>query len=100
MAVADGSVLTVRMMTSSQSFGERLEQCIVAERLEQALCGPQRQQARTDRCVTVRGDEHNRNRLPAARQFLLKIGSRHADHRDIENEAVGLTDELRREERL
>src|SRR5438309_11494249 len=100
VAVTAGPVLTVRMITSSQRFGERLEQRIVAERFEQALCGPQRQQAWTDSWVTVRGDEHNRNRLPAAYQFLLQVGSGHANHRDVENEAVGLTHELRREERL
>ena len=47
--------------------------------------GPLREQARTDSVVTVRGDEHNRNRLPPACQFLLQVGSRHADHRDVEN---------------
>src|SRR5436190_7152216 len=100
VAVTAGPALAVRMITSSQSFGERLEQRIVAEWFEQALCGPQRQQAWTDRWITVRGDEHNRNRLPAACQFLLQVGSGHADHRDVENEAAGLADELRREERL
>jgi hypothetical protein len=57
-----------------QSSGERLEQRIVAERLEQALCGPLRQEARTDSVVTVRGDEYNRNRLPPADQ-LTPTGS-------------------------
>src|ERR1700730_6147930 len=46
------------------------------------------------------GDEDNWNRLPPACQFLLQVGSRHADHRDVENEALGLANELRREERL
>src|SRR5258708_35626831 len=78
--------------------GERLEQRVVAERLEQALRGPLRQQARTDSFVTVRGDEHNRNRLPPPCQYLLQIGSRHGWHGDVEDQATGLTDELRREE--
>src|ERR1700682_2747998 len=93
-------LLVLARLPRSKGFGKRLEQRIVAERLEQALRSSQRYEARTDTGVTVRGDEHNRNRLPPACQFLLQVGSRHAGQCDVENEAVGLADELRREERL
>src|SRR6266568_7395888 len=77
---------------------ERLEQRRLAERLEQALHGAPFEHERADRLIPGRGNEHDRNLLAAARQFLLQILSGHARHRDVEDQASGLVDITRREE--
>jgi hypothetical protein len=48
----------------------------------------------------VGGDEDDRDLLPPPRQFSLKIGPRHPGHRDVQEEALGFADEVRREERI
>src|SRR6185369_12215040 len=79
---------------------ESVEQGRFAQRLEQALDGPCREQARADRLIVSRCDEHNRDDLPATDQFLLQFGARHAAHRDVEQQAVGLAENIGREERF
>ncbi len=59
-----------------------------------------RQQPRTDGPVSIGGDEDNRDLLPPTDQFLLKIGARHAGHRDVENQAARFADDLGGEERF
>ena len=71
---------------------ERFEQSRVAEWLEQALDGALLEQAWPDALISVSGDEDDRDRLPAKRQFLLEIGSGHARHGDVENQTLGLAD--------
>src|SRR5712664_4906497 len=77
---------------------ERLKQSRVAERLEQALHGTLFERAWTDGLICLSGDEDDRNLLPASRQLLLKIGSGHAGHGDVEDQTPGLTDAIGREE--
>src|SRR5918995_1869973 len=79
---------------------ESVEQRRLAERLEQVLHCALREQARTDRPVSVGGDEDNRNLLLPADQFLLQFGPRHAGHRDVEEQTARLADEIGREERF
>ena len=49
----------------------------VAEWLEQTRHRAGREEARLERLIALRGDEHNRDSFPAASQFLLKIWSAH-----------------------
>jgi hypothetical protein len=72
----------------------------IAEWLEQALHGTLCKHAWTDGLISVSDDEDDRNRLPAKRQFLLEIGSGHAGHGDVEDQASGLADTIGREERF
>src|SRR5438094_280217 len=77
---------------------ERGEQRRFAEWLEQALYRTLCEQAATDDLILVRGDEDDRNRPPATRQFPLEIGSRHARHGNVENHTLGPVDVIGREE--
>src|SRR5467141_714881 len=77
---------------------ERLRQCRVAERLEQAPRGALIERALTDGLICLSGDEDDRNVLPANRQLLLQIGPGHAGHDDVEEQTPGLTDAIGREE--
>src|SRR6266850_474529 len=77
---------------------ERLKQSRVAERLEQALHGTQFERAWADGLICLTGDEDERNLLPANRQLLLQIGSGHFGHGDVEDQTLGLTDAVGREE--
>src|SRR5262249_37249189 len=72
----------------------RIVQLAFAEWLEQALDRPGFEQPGTNADVPLRGDEHNRNVLPAPDQFLLERRARHAWHGDVENEALRPTDVL------
>src|SRR5918993_1185075 len=74
------------------------EQSRLAERLEQALHGSLRQHARADAIVSSRRDVDDWNLEPSARQLLLEIGSGHARHRDVQDQAPRLANEPRREE--
>src|SRR5262249_34722020 len=69
---------------------ERLQQRRLAERLEQARHGPLGEQAGPVGLIAVRGDEDDRNRVSAPRQFLLELESGHARHGDVEEETLGL----------
>src|ERR1700675_160428 len=79
---------------------ERLTQSRVAEWLEQAIYSALVQQAGSDSFIRLSGDENDRNLLPANCQFLLQIGPGHARHDDIEDQALGLTNAIGREELL
>src|ERR1700722_10894084 len=85
----------------SSKYGiERLKQSRVAERLEQALHGTVSERACTHALICLSGDEDDRNLLPANRQLLLQIKSGHTRHDDVEDQALGLTDAIGREERF
>src|SRR5436189_4322874 len=74
---------------------DRIPQCRPAERLEQTFHGTRFDQAGTNVFVSMSRYEDNRNRLATARQLLLKRGPAHARHRNVENQTLRLTDELR-----
>ena len=96
------------MLGSVHSKGgiERLQQCRLAEWLEQALHGTLFEHAWTDSRISESGDEDDRNLLPAKRQFSLEIESGHARHSNVEEQTLGLADAIgceelfRRRERL
>jgi hypothetical protein len=83
-----------------------LKQRRVAERLEEALHGALFEQVLTDAPIFIGRNENDRNFEPAKRQFPLEIGSGHARHGDVEDQASGLDDAigskefLRRRKRL
>src|SRR5438128_4805380 len=77
---------------------ECLQQSRFAEWLEQALHGAPCEHEGADRLIPGRGNEHDRNLLATARQFLLQILSGHPRHRNIEDQASGPVDTIRREE--
>src|SRR5262249_6904504 len=85
---------------SAKRRPDRVQQSCLAERLDQALYGPAREQTRAGGPVREAGDEHNGNLLAPPCQFLLKVGARHPGHRDIEEQTAGLADDIRREERF
>src|SRR5207237_9562391 len=65
---------------------ERLKQRRLADGLEQALHGTLSEHAWTDGLIAESGDEDDRHRLPATRQFPLEIRSGTARHGDVESE--------------
>ncbi len=67
----------------------RLQQRRLTERLREDVDGAALDHARTNRLITLSGDEHDRNVEPAAAQLVLEVGSAHAGHRDVEDEAAG-----------
>jgi hypothetical protein len=73
---------------------ERLKQGRIAEWFEQALNRTLFEQAWTHGLVCMSGDEHDWNLLPATRQFPLEIGSGHARHGDVKDQASGLGDAI------
>ncbi len=71
---------------------ESLKQSSIAEWLEQApATAPLCQNSRADSFIPIRSDKDDRNVLPTALQFLLKLRSGHARHTDVEDQTVGLT---------
>ncbi len=76
---------------------DRLKQRRITEWLKQALHGALFEQARADRVIPVGGDENDRNVLSTKRQFPLEIGSGHARHGDVKDQASGLADAIRRQ---
>src|SRR5262249_32693500 len=89
-----------RLSSHPQRGVQRIEQGGIAERLEEALHSALGEQPRPDGLVTVAGDEHDRNRVPPTYQFLLKLGSRHPGHRNVEDQTFSLRHELRGKERI
>src|SRR5262245_27764292 len=79
---------------------QRIEQGCIAERLEQALHCAMGEQPWSDGPVIIGGDEHDRDCLLPTDQFLLKRGSRHPGHRDVEDQTSSPGHELRREKRV
>src|SRR6185436_4905349 len=79
---------------------ERLKQSRLAEWLEEALHGPQFEHPWTNTFISASGDEHDRNLLPAERQFPLQIGSRHARRGDVEYQTSCPANTISREELL
>jgi hypothetical protein len=77
---------------------ERLEESGFAEWLEQALHGTGLEQPGAQRVVSLSGDEDDRDKPLPADQLVLKLRSRHPGHRDVEDEALGVTDAIGRKE--
>jgi hypothetical protein len=76
----------------------RLEQSRVAEWLEQAFHGTLFDQPPANDHISISRNEDDRNRLSPLDQFLLKIRPGRSRHSDIEEQASGLVDAIRREE--
>jgi hypothetical protein len=79
---------------------ECLDQGGLAEWLEQALNGTVLQQARADGLIAVSRDEDNWNLRSTTLKLPLQFGATHARHGDVEDQAWGLTQAVRREELL
>src|SRR5262249_10028736 len=82
----------------AQGSLERLQQRRLAEGLEQACHGPLGEQAGRVGLIAVRGDEDDRNRVSAPRQFPLELEAGHARHGDVEEETLGLAETRGHEE--
>src|SRR6266478_5958800 len=87
-------------LTHSKCDIERLKQSRVAEWLEQALHRTLFEHSRAHSLVSLSGDEDDWNLLPTTLQFLLKGGSGHSGHGNVEDQTSGLADAIRREELL
>src|SRR5262245_58572794 len=90
--IPPGVVMARRPSARTKSRAESLLQGRVAERLEQAIHRALLDQTRPHGVVPMCGDEHNRDRLAAAQQFPVQLGSRHSRHRNVEDQASGLAD--------
>src|SRR5712671_4401116 len=84
-------------LTHSKCDIERLKQSRVAEWLEQALHRTLFEHSRAHSLVSLSGDEDDWNLLLTKLQFLLKAGSGHSRHGNVEDQASGLADAIGRE---
>src|SRR6266853_2412919 len=84
-------------LTHSKCDIERLMQSRVAEWLEQALHRTLFEHSRAHSLISLSGDEDDWNLLPTKLQFLLKSGSGHSRHGNVEDQASGLADAIGRE---
>src|ERR1700676_2720023 len=89
---------TADRLTHSKCDIERLKQSCVAEWLEQALHRTLFEQSRAHSVISLSGDEDDWNVLPTKLQFLLKAGSGHSGHGNVEDQTTGLVDAIGREE--
>src|SRR6266436_5739485 len=87
-------------LTHSKCDIERLKQSRVAEWLEQAFDRTLFEQSRAHSLISLSGDEDDWNLLPTKLQFLLKAGSGHSRHGNVEDQTSGLADAIGREELL
>src|SRR5437762_1172100 len=67
-----------RWSADPQRGGDRLQQRRLAERLREDVDRAALHHARANRFITLSGDEHDRNVLPAAPQLVLEGWSAHA----------------------
>src|SRR4029077_3879377 len=79
---------------------ERLKQSRVAEWLVQALHCTLFEHSRAHSLISLSGDEDDWNLLSTTLQFLLKAGSGHSGHGNVEDQTSGLADAIGREELL
>jgi hypothetical protein len=77
-----------------------LKQSRVAEWLEQALHGTLFEHSRAHSLISLSGDEDDWNLFPTKLQFLLKAGSGHSGHGNVEDQTSGFADAIRREDCL
>jgi len=87
-------------LTHSECDIKRLKQGRVAEWLEQAFHRPLFEHSRAYRLISLSGDEDYWNPLPTKLQFPLEARSGHSGHGNVEDQASGLVDTIRREELL
>jgi len=85
-------------LTHSKCDIERLKQSCVAEWLEKARHRTLFAQSRAHSLISLSGDEDDWNLLPTTLQFLLKAGSGHSGHGNVEDQASGLADAIGGEE--
>jgi hypothetical protein len=88
------------LLTHSNCGIERLKQGRIAEWLEQALHRALFEHSRAHSLISLSGDEDDWNLLPTELQFLLKAGSRHSRHGNVEDQTSGLADAIGGEELL
>src|SRR5258707_10644162 len=81
-------------LTYSKCDIERLEQSRVTEWLEQALHRTLFEHSRAHSLISLSRDEYNWNLLPMKLQFLLKAGSGHPGHGNVEDQTSGLADPI------
>src|SRR5262245_27852545 len=86
--------------TSPKRTIECVEESPFAERLEEAVYSSICKDPGSNGVVSARGDEHDWNVPPASCQLALKIWTRHPGHRDVEDQAVRLAEDIRCEKRL
>src|SRR6266478_2894859 len=77
---------------------ERLQQSRIAEWFEQALYRTLFEHSRAHSLISLSGDEDDWNLLPTKLQFLLKAGSGHSGHGNVEDQTSGLAEAIGREE--
>jgi hypothetical protein len=87
----------VHRLVHSKCRVEGIKQSCVTEWLEQALYRTLFKQSWADVFASVSGDENGWDLLPASNQFSLEIGSGHARHGNVEDQAFGLADTIGRE---
>src|SRR5712664_2332799 len=87
---------TTDRLTHSKCDIERLKQSRVAEWLEQALHRTLFEHSRAHSLISLSGDEDDWNLLPMKLQFLLKVGSGHPGHGNVEDQTSGLADAIGR----
>src|SRR5438105_701903 len=85
-------------LTHSKCDIERLQQSRVTEWLEQALHRTLFEHSRAHNLISLSGDEDDWNLLPTKLQFLLKAGSGHSGHGNVEDQTAGLADAIGREQ--
>src|SRR6266852_4547907 len=85
-------------LTHSKCDIERLKQSRVAEWLEQARHRTLFAQSRAHSLISLSGDEDDWNLLPTTLPFLLKAGSGHSGHGNVEDQTSGLADAIGGEE--
>src|SRR6202795_96786 len=83
-------------LTHSKCDIERLKQSRVAEWLEQALHRTLFEHSRAHSLISLSGDEDDWNLLPTKFQFLLKAGTGHSGHGNVEDQTSGLADAMGR----
>src|SRR5712671_4369192 len=88
---------TAYRLTRSKCDIERLKQSRVAEWLEQALHRTLFEHSRAHSFISMSGDEDDWNLLPTKLQFLLKAGSGHSGHGNVEDQTSGLAYAIGRE---
>src|SRR6266850_971223 len=83
---------------SAKRGPERVQQSGPAEWLEQTRHRAPLDETGTNALIRVRSDEHDGDLLPATGQFPLEIGSAHARHGHVQDEASGLVEAIGRQE--
>jgi hypothetical protein len=85
-------------LTCSKCDIERVQQSRIAEWLEQALHCTLFEHSRAHSLISLSGDEDDWNLLSTKFQFLLKAGTGHSGHDNVEDQTSGFADAIGGEE--